>query len=425
MCGIVFVAGDLDKIDLNMFKTLLFVDTLRGDHSTGVLSVDFKRKTILKKEAVSGPEFIDNQNWEPNKGLNRWNNTLLLGHNRFATKGKVDEDNAHPFEHGDIIGVHNGTLSKGSVDLLNKGLDQEYGTDSETFYAYMAKHGLKEALKRVHGSFVFIWYNKADHTLNIIRNSKRTFFFRFLEGGKTFIGASESAFIDITMNKCKRTTEKGMFYPKDSVVYTVKLAHKAGALFDNQGELSFTSALNMEEVIGSIPVESSYNEDWWKSRRVNYTSGRAKSESKDTATVLPFSCKSVETTDSKDFNTLVTEMWSKARGKALKRYARVDYLSHLLRTCPGKEPEADKLRKELARAIEEQKRLGYLAYKEKSTKLMGMAIEYYQESLYKADLIGMYTGTDWHLYDDESLGEACETAWGPRTEDQEKKTAGT
>mgnify|MGYP001616630135 CR=1 FL=1 len=40
MCGLVGVAGNLFKKDTDAFTQLLFVDTLRGDHSTGVQSVN-------------------------------------------------------------------------------------------------------------------------------------------------------------------------------------------------------------------------------------------------------------------------------------------------------------------------------------------------------------------------------------------------
>lgn len=60
---------------------------------------------------------------------------LLLAHTRFATRGKVLPQNAHPFEHGNIIGAHNGIITNHTV--LNYRYDRHFDVDSQHIFAHL------------------------------------------------------------------------------------------------------------------------------------------------------------------------------------------------------------------------------------------------------------------------------------------------
>src|SRR5690348_5835448 len=106
MCGIVLVAGKISKNEEGAFKTLLELDTIRGPHSTGVLSVTHDKIVTVAKSVGTPWDLYDTSSF---RSLFSKSHTLLLGHNRYATVGAITKGNAHPFEHDNVVGVHNGT----------------------------------------------------------------------------------------------------------------------------------------------------------------------------------------------------------------------------------------------------------------------------------------------------------------------------
>ncbi|MSE24831.1 hypothetical protein GKC32_10305, partial [Lactobacillus curvatus] len=72
---------------------------------------------------------------------------VLMGHNRWATKGKINERNAHPFEHDHIIGAHNGTLR--NQHLLPNHLDFE--VDSDNIFHAMSTIGVDATIAKTSG----------------------------------------------------------------------------------------------------------------------------------------------------------------------------------------------------------------------------------------------------------------------------------
>src|SRR3546814_11475199 len=67
---------------------------------------------------------------------------MLFGHNRAATKGAVNQENAHPFNHGDIVGCHNGTL----YNVTNLDDHKDFKVDSENIFYDMSRNGAKATI---------------------------------------------------------------------------------------------------------------------------------------------------------------------------------------------------------------------------------------------------------------------------------------
>lgn len=190
MCGIVGVAsnGPMTVQMKEFFQSLLFHDIVRGAHATGVAAVDtLDRSLCVEKRALPADLFLQNEPAMENLFHTKHNFNIYIGHNRFATQGSKDaDDNAHPFIHGDIVGVHNGTIR--DQTLLDN--HRDFVVDSDNLYYHMNKNGLDDTISKLDGAFSLVWYNKADNTLNFIRNDERPMAIGKLSNG-CWVWASE------------------------------------------------------------------------------------------------------------------------------------------------------------------------------------------------------------------------------------------
>ena len=194
MCGLVGMAGQIDTKMEKMFKDMLVVDQLRGKDSTGILSVGMNFIEV-EKSACPAVDFLERK--RVSNILNR-KSMLLMGHNRWATVGGVKSSNAHPFEAGTIIGMHNGTLKNWRTALDD---DNDFNTDSECLYHNIAKNGLKPTIKKVDGAYALTWYDENDNTLNFLRNNDRPFSFQWSEDGRSIFWASEPWMIRVCADR--------------------------------------------------------------------------------------------------------------------------------------------------------------------------------------------------------------------------------
>lgn len=167
-----------------MFKELLTVDVIRGPHSTGVAAVTEKREVLIAKEACLPTNLFKSSAF---KNIMNVSTNVLIGHNRYATQGAINSTNAHPFKHGGIVGVHNGTLVHQA--LLPDYLD--YQVDSENIVHSLNKLGSKETWNKVNGAAALVWWDMKDNTLHFLRNDERDFCYCYSEDRKTIFWASE------------------------------------------------------------------------------------------------------------------------------------------------------------------------------------------------------------------------------------------
>lgn len=194
MCGIVGVCGKILTREENIFKTLLCLDTIRGPDSTGVLGVSANGESGIFKDVGTPWHSFSNPGFAK---IFKYTNVLLLGHNRAATVGAVNAENAHPFDVGDIIGVHNGTL-RNEQKLNDNAL---FDVDSQTLLHNFAANGVKETVKIVDGAFAVVFYDKRDHTVHFLRNKERPLYFVYSEDKKTLLWASEPWMLTISCAK--------------------------------------------------------------------------------------------------------------------------------------------------------------------------------------------------------------------------------
>lgn len=156
MCGIVGYAGNKNAQDflLSGLKRLEY----RGYDSAGVVTFDNEGQATLVKNKGKIADLE-----EKLVKLKR-DDTMGIGHTRWATHGEPSEANAHPHQVGDIYLVHNGIIEN-YRELKNalSGYDFKSETDSEvlaalinSFYRggkYALVNAVVQALKLVQGTY--------------------------------------------------------------------------------------------------------------------------------------------------------------------------------------------------------------------------------------------------------------------------------
>ena len=193
MCGLVGVAGNVDKLAKKAFEQLLVVDQIRGPHSTGACFIAQNDSHDVVKGVGGALDLIDTG---PYERAFRKVNRAILGHNRWATVGKVNKTNAHPFEVGGVVGMHNGTL-------INQALlpdSEEFEVDSENIIHAIDKVGLKETVANLHGAYALSWYEGG--CIHFIRNKERPLNYCYSSDRKTLFWASESWMLHAILSRC-------------------------------------------------------------------------------------------------------------------------------------------------------------------------------------------------------------------------------
>lgn len=195
MCGLVGCAGKLWNKEESAFKLMLQLDTVRGSHSTGILSVQRKPGETKMFKYLGTP--WDLMQYKDFDDVMKKVNGALLGHNRAATRGRITVANAHPFEHEHIIGAHNGTL-RSTTTLKDHKL---FDVDSDNIFYNISEEGAEETIKKLEGAFALSWYDAHQHTINLVRNVERPLTYCFSKDGETVFWASEGWMLHVALTK--------------------------------------------------------------------------------------------------------------------------------------------------------------------------------------------------------------------------------
>ncbi len=193
ICGLVGMAGNLTIKHDKVLKDLLVMDSLRGQHSVGVAAIGLGSAEIFKRAVLPADFFTM-------KGFNaimKWNNSVYIGHNRYATQGKINSVNAHPFEHGNIVGAHNGTLRQQNLLPDHK----DFEVDSENIIHSINKLGIKETHTKLNGAFALTYFDFEEDRLCMIRNNERPLYYTTGEDGDTLFWASEAWMLRAALNR--------------------------------------------------------------------------------------------------------------------------------------------------------------------------------------------------------------------------------
>lgn len=160
---------------------------LRGRDSTGVISVDMKGEYEVVKR-LGPPEFLlETKAYD--KHVDTGFKKVLIGHCRAKTYGAVSLENAHPFEHGGIVGVHNGTL-RGHYNLERS---KDFDVDSDWLYWHISEYGVAATISQLDadGAWALVYWDETAKTLNFLRNKERPLYGCHSEDRKVMFWFSE------------------------------------------------------------------------------------------------------------------------------------------------------------------------------------------------------------------------------------------
>jgi len=179
MCGLwgVFNSrpeGTLIQNDIDMALDMAVFMSRRGDHSSGFCTIP--RVSTYKvfpstpniARCVGSPYVIIHS--RAGTDYFKWaieNGNAIFGHGRRATSGAISVKNAHPFEEGDWILVHNGTIRDGVK------VNEEIEVDSHALCVKFNEVGIKDALKTVNGAYAIMAFHKPTKKMYFARNHER------------------------------------------------------------------------------------------------------------------------------------------------------------------------------------------------------------------------------------------------------------
>lgn len=170
MCGIVGVINGSNKIKTGLgrvFHEMLWADQLRGVDGAGVFWYNNKRDHYEVVKNADTSEVLDDKDFEKAKRDIELM-PFMVGHNRSATRGSVSSENNHPFDEGNVVLVHNGTMN-----YIPKEYDNGTKVDSHAIAKMLHKASPSEFIKSSFGAYALVWFDKEARTLQLMRNKDR------------------------------------------------------------------------------------------------------------------------------------------------------------------------------------------------------------------------------------------------------------
>lgn len=213
MCGLFGgYSSVLVPDEREVIQTLMILNYARGEDSTGMFDYVPNGDKINPGhtsrfrywKTTDHPVDFARTRWKK-ADSERWSKSgakVIAGHARAATRGKVSQNNAHPFVHSPIMGMHNGTIWG---EFRNHNL---FETDSEALIKNISEMGVKSAiedLKSTHSAaYALVWIDSKEHQLHFLRNEKRPLHFaRQGNNGSTVFWSSEALQLELALSYLK------------------------------------------------------------------------------------------------------------------------------------------------------------------------------------------------------------------------------
>lgn len=219
MCGIIGCAGDLNVTHEKAMRTMLILDAVRGEDSTGIAVIGKAMGNVKIAKQVGDPfQLFDHKSFDKAfTGVQK----AIIGHNRYATTGSINRQNAHPFENASVVGVHNGTL-KSKWRLADA---KDYVVDSENIYHHIDKYGLKDALQFMEGAWALVWWDKENGSINFLRNKERPLYMAWSKDVKVLYWASEPWMLYASLGR-HNLDHQDIFQLDEDIHYSIQIDDK-------------------------------------------------------------------------------------------------------------------------------------------------------------------------------------------------------
>lgn len=225
MCGLVGIASTKPEAGNKLILAeLMVLSTFRGTHSSGIASFssDGTGDTEIMKTVGTPFNIFETKSYGDSSTAFK---NVQIGHTRHTTRGTTCYHNAHPFEYGDIVGAHNGTLLN-DHDLL-KEVTNKFGlnTDSQVLFSHIAEHGVRETIPKTRGAWALTFYDKFDEIMYFVNNGERPLWHCFNKNKTTMYWASEYEMLEYVLKSRRKievwTDEEGFgFFPfEENVLY--------------------------------------------------------------------------------------------------------------------------------------------------------------------------------------------------------------
>lgn len=193
---------------------MLVMDGLfRGEDSTGVYQIQRNRQVFSTKLASHAYHLFQTNEWTEFTRRMTAASRIVIGHNRKATQGAINSENAHPFHENHITLVHNGTL-RGHKKLA------DLEVDSHAVARAFSERPAESVLAELDGAFCFIWYDASAERLFVVRNKERPM--NLLKTANFFVLASEAWMPGIALKR-KGVVIEETIELKEDTLYTFDL----------------------------------------------------------------------------------------------------------------------------------------------------------------------------------------------------------
>lgn len=220
--------------DLKILEDLLHINTLRGEDGTGLGLYCTDGNAQIIKEASVFYNFKKNSFYGDLTKKILSCGKVLIGHNRKATVGTIDDESSHPFFIEDrYIFCHNGTLN---AQLMLEKLFKESNSkhklqskvDSEILGSLICplsndKEKFTALLNKISGAWACVWIDLQEEKLYFLRNRERSLFLARCTNG--IFWSSEIEFLYTSFNRNKVKIEESIIL-EENVLYTIDLKEK-------------------------------------------------------------------------------------------------------------------------------------------------------------------------------------------------------
>lgn len=216
MCGLMGVVthakNGFTANNLEAMWVLLWLTQTRGYDSVGVAGMDNQKKATWHKMLGTPNHLFATQNWKDFRQMMLGTGEMMFGHCRAATKGTVNEENAHPFivereDGSQIILAHNGTL----YDHQSLAGFKDFEVDSHWLAHCVATYGAEETFAKVNGPIATIWIDTRDNSFNVFRNADRPLCYIKDVSGSFYI-QSEREWLEAVCRRSKIFASHGGVY---------------------------------------------------------------------------------------------------------------------------------------------------------------------------------------------------------------------